>query len=110
MNRNVRLVVYEQRKNPRLTRIPPASEHGSGPNLSCILPATTKLRANTITAIVNTIDVSARFHPNRASSGATKTLHAYSVPRARFIDNPPTTRHQRPIVLCSFDCILDIVG
>ena len=32
--------------------------------------------ANTITAIVNTIEVSARVHPNRFSSGATNTLQA----------------------------------
>ena len=45
--------------------------------------------------MVNTIDVSARFQWNSFSSGATKTLHAYNDPKARFIDMPPTTRHQR---------------
>ena len=45
--------------------------------------------------MVNTIEVSARFHPNSFSSGATKTLHAYRVPRAMFIIKPPNTRHQR---------------
>ena len=37
-------------------------------------PATTKLSANTITAMVNTMEVSARFQPNWFSSGATNTL------------------------------------
>src|SRR5882724_2489850 len=64
-----------------------------------------KLSANMIAAMVNTIDVSARFHPNLDSSGATNTLHPYSVPSARFIDRPPTTRHQRLM----FECILDSV-
>src|SRR5436190_4964918 len=68
----------------------------------------TKLRAKTITAIVNTIDVSACFHPKRLSSGATNTLHPYSVPSARFIDSPPATRHQR--LIPPFDCIRLIYG
>ena len=41
------------------------------------------------------LDVSARFQPNSFSRGATKTLQAYSEPRARFIKSPPTTRHHR---------------
>ena len=50
-------------------------------------------------AIVNAIEVSDRFQPNCASSsGATKTLHAYSEPSARFIERPPAIRHHRSIV------------
>src|SRR6266852_8706022 len=52
-------------------------------------------RANTTTAMVNTLEVCARFHPNCFSSGATNTLHAYSDPSARFIESPPTTLHHR---------------
>src|SRR5271157_3996421 len=45
--------------------------------------------------MVNTIEVSARFHLNSFSNGATNTLQAYSEPSAKFMDTPPTTRHQR---------------
>ena len=72
-------------------------------------PATTKVSANTTTAMVKTMEVSARFHPNCFSSGATKTLQAYRVPRARFINNPPTTRHQRlmpgSMIACDSTCV-----
>ena len=47
--------------------------------------------ANITTAIVNTADVCARFQPNSASSGATKTLHAYSVPSASVISSAPNS-------------------
>src|ERR1019366_917776 len=67
-------------------------------------PATTKVRANTTTAMVNAMEVCARFHPNCFSSGATNTLHAYRVPRARFIESPPTTRHQRLMPGCCIIC------
>src|SRR5579864_74464 len=77
--------------------MPPVSEQNSGPNLSWMRPATTKLRANTTTAIVNTMEVSARFQPNCFSSGATKTLQAYRVPSAKFMETPPNTRHHRLI-------------
>ena len=53
--------------------------------------------AKTTTAMVNTIEVSARFHLNSFSNGATNTLQAYSEPSARFMETPPTTRHQRLI-------------
>src|ERR1035437_7594815 len=75
--------------------MPPVRETQNGPNLSCSRPATTNVSANTTTAMVNTLEVSALFQPNSFSSGATNTLQAYSVPRARFMDIPPTTRHQR---------------
>src|ERR1039457_2597122 len=67
-------------------------------------PATTKVRANTTTAMVNAMEVCARFHPNCFSSGATNTLHAYRGPRARFIESPPTTRHQRLMPGCCIIC------
>src|ERR1017187_6136480 len=76
MNRYVRLWVNEHRKKPRLTSTPPVRDTQKGPNLSCRRPATMNVRANTTTAMVNTIEVSARFHPNSFSSGATNTLHA----------------------------------
>src|ERR1700757_3055211 len=54
-----------------------------------------KVKANTTTAMVSTFEVCARFQPNCFSNGATNMLQAYNVPRARFIDMPPITRHQR---------------
>ncbi len=51
--------------------------------------------AKTTTAMMNTLEVSARFQWNSFSSGATNTLQAYSEPSARFMDTPPTTCHQR---------------
>src|ERR1035437_11148734 len=75
--------------------MPPVSETQNGPNLSCSRPAATNVSANTTTAMVNTLEVSARFQPNSFSSGATNTLQAYSEPSARFMESPPTTRHQR---------------
>jgi len=39
----------------------------------------------------------ARFQPNCFWSGATNTLHAYSVPRATFIESPPASRQHRLI-------------
>ena len=85
--------------------MPPVREIQKGPNLSCKRPATMKLSANTTTAMVNTIEVSARFHPNSFSNGATNTLHAYRVPSAMFIISPPKTRHQRfmPVLTASID-------
>ena len=71
-----RLVVDEQRKKPRLARTLPASEQKNGPILSWMLPATTKPSASITTAIVKTIDVSARVHPNCFSRGVTNTLQA----------------------------------
>src|SRR6266849_6012389 len=93
------------RKKPRLTSTPPVRETQKGPNLSCSRPATIKESAKTTTAMVNTLEVSTRFQPNSFSNGATNTLQAYSVPRARFIDSPPTTRHQRLIWGCAYRII-----
>src|SRR5208282_1781112 len=73
----------------------PMMEILKGPSLSCSRPATMNVSAKTTTAMVNTIEVSARFHLNSFSNGATNTLQAYSEPSARFMDTPPTTRHQR---------------
>src|SRR5438128_7761615 len=86
--------------------MPPASEQYKGPNRSWMRPAMTKVSAKTITATVNTRDVSARFHPNCDSRGATNTLHAYSVPNATFIESAPATRHQRLRPGCRFDFML----
>src|SRR5581483_7380895 len=55
------------------------------------------------------MEVSARFHPNRLSRGATKTLRPYSGPNARFIESPPATRHHRLIPRSAVECILDIL-
>jgi hypothetical protein len=46
-------------------------------------------------AIVYANEVWVRFQPNSFSRGATKTLHAYSDPSARFIETPPTTTRHR---------------
>src|SRR5208283_3916821 len=73
----------------------PIREILKGPSLSCSRPATMNVSAKTTTAIMNTLEVSARFQWNSFSNGATKTLQAYSEPSARFMDTPPTTRHQR---------------
>src|SRR5262245_43913677 len=51
--------------------------------------------ANVTIAIVKVQDVCARVQPNSRSSGSTKTLHAYSVPSARFMQTPPTTGSHR---------------
>src|SRR5208282_5992789 len=77
------------------TRIGPMIEILKGPNLSCNRPATMNVSANTTTAMMNTLEVSARFQWNSFSSGATNTLQAYSEPSARFMETPPTTCHQR---------------
>src|SRR4051812_33244781 len=79
-------------------------EQGSGPKRSWMPPPMTKLSAKKVEAIVKTMEVSARPQPNRASSGATKMLQAYSVPSATFIERPPASRHHR---LISCFCILD---
>ncbi len=44
-----------------LTRTAPVREIQKGPNLSCSRPATINVKANTTTAMVNTVEVSARF-------------------------------------------------
>src|SRR6185295_14619744 len=83
------------RKNPAETQRVPMRAQIFGPFLSWIRPAMMNDSANTTTAIVYVRDVWARFQPNSLSSGATKTLHAYSDPSARFINTPPaTTRHR----------------
>jgi hypothetical protein len=93
--RYVRLSVWAERRKPTVRRMQPVIETLKGPSLSWRRPAMMKERAKTTTAQVNTWDVSARFQPNSFSRGATKTLQAYSEPRARFIKTPPTTRHHR---------------
>src|SRR5208282_1479743 len=97
MKNLVRLSAEEHRKKPKLTRTAPTRETLKGPSLSCSRPATMNVSAKTTTAIMNTLEVSARFQWNSFSNGATKTLQAYSEPSARFMDTPPTTRHQRLI-------------
>src|SRR5271166_5982117 len=109
---HIRLWVKLHKKKPRLTSIPPVREIQNGPNLSCSRPATINVRAKTTTAIPNTAEVCARFHPNSFSSGATNMLHAYSVPRAMFISSPPTTRHQRfsPVPPTSIESALFVIA
>src|SRR5512140_1301675 len=98
MIRYVRLVVYAHMTKPTVRRTQPTSEILKGPSLSWRRPAKMNESAKTMTAHPKTLDVSARFQPNSFSSGATNTLHAYREPSARFISNPPTTRHHRLIV------------
>src|SRR5437867_3190940 len=88
--------VYAHMKNPMLTNTPPVTDTQNGPFLSWRRPARTKESANTNTAMLKIQnEISARFHPNSFSSGATNTLKPYRAPRARFMASPPTTRHQR---------------
>src|SRR6202166_3156546 len=75
----------------------PAKEIQKGPKRSCSLPPISSDAANITAANVKTVEVCARLQPNSFSSGATKTLQAYSVPSARFIERPPARRHQRLI-------------
>src|SRR5580658_9761636 len=76
----------------------PAKEIQKGPKRSCNLPARGSVAANITTARVKTVEVWARLQPNSCSSGATKTLQPYSVPKARVIKVPPNRRHQGLIV------------
>src|SRR3972149_29643 len=55
----------------------------------------TKVIPNTATRTMNMTETSARVHPNSFWIGKTKILHAYTAPRARFIESPPTMRHHR---------------
>ena len=63
-------------KNPRAFATAPMTEILKGPSLSWSRPARMNVSPNIKTKMVNTIEVSARFHPNSFSSGATKMLHA----------------------------------
>src|SRR5260370_8084137 len=73
-------VVKELRKNPTLTSTPPVTETQNGPFLSWSRPAPMNESANTPTALVKIVEVSARFHPNSSSTGPTYTLHAITHP------------------------------
>src|SRR5208283_2396093 len=99
-----------------LTRTPPVSDTQKGPNLSCRRPATMNVRANTTTAMVKVhVKSGSLYILNSGSlpSSGTNKLQAYSVPRARFIESPPTTRHQRfnPVLPISTEsALLDVVA
>lgn len=49
---------------------------------------------------MNTVEISARVHPNSSSGGRMKILHEQAAPRARFIEGPPrhATRSPSPFV------------
>ena len=76
MNRKVSEFVKLVRKNPSDTSTAPMNAAGRGPRLSWSFPPRMNVAANVSTAIVNTHDVSERFHPKSFSSGSTNALHA----------------------------------
>src|ERR1039458_7458844 len=108
MYRAIRLWAWPDRKNPKLTRTPPVRDIQKGPNLSWRRPATMNVRANTTTAMVKVHVKSGSLcmlNSRSLLSSGTNKLQAYSVPKARFIERPPTTRHQRfnPVLPISID-------
>src|SRR5260370_42643507 len=83
--------VKELRKNPTLTSTPPVTETQNGPFLSWSRPAALHESANTTPALVQIVEVSARFQPNAFRRVATTTLQAETGPRPRFRDSPRQT-------------------